>query len=104
MRPFVVAAILRNISFTKFSYDNFIELQEKLHNNICRKRTLVAIGTHDLDTVKGPFTYEMRKPKDIQFIPLNQTKSMNGEELVEFYEVFNFYHRPIEDYANFYQL
>lgn len=27
--------------------------QDKLHQNICRKRTLVAIGTHDLDTISG---------------------------------------------------
>lgn len=25
---------------------------------LSRKRTLVAIGTHDLDTLEGPFTYE----------------------------------------------
>lgn len=24
-----------------------------------RRRTLVAIGTHDLDTLRGPFTYEV---------------------------------------------
>jgi hypothetical protein len=24
-----------------------------------RRRTLVAIGTHDLDTLQGPFTYEV---------------------------------------------
>ncbi|KAF3848114.1 hypothetical protein F7725_021142 [Dissostichus mawsoni] len=40
-----------NITFTQERYDSFIELQEKLHQNICRKRSLVAIGTHDLDTV-----------------------------------------------------
>ncbi|KAF9911782.1 phenylalanine--tRNA ligase subunit beta [Lobosporangium transversale] len=54
--------------------------------NICRKRTLVSMGTHDLDTIKGPFTYEALAPKDIQFVPLNQEKSMNGEELMSFYE------------------
>lgn len=51
-----------------------------------RKRTLVAIGTHDLDTISGPFTYEAREPENINFIPLNQTKSMNGKELMEFYQ------------------
>jgi phenylalanyl-tRNA synthetase beta chain len=86
IRPFVVAAILRDIAFTPNSYANFIELQEKLHANICRKRTLVAIGTHDLDTIQGPFTYEALPPKDIKFTPLNQTKEMNGDELMEFYE------------------
>ncbi|KAJ3132948.1 hypothetical protein HK100_004787 [Physocladia obscura] len=86
IRKFVVAAVLRDIHFTQDSYNSFIDLQDKLHANICRRRTLVAIGTHDLDTVEGPFTYEALPPKEINFIPLNQTKSMNGEELMTFYE------------------
>ncbi|KAI9333681.1 hypothetical protein BDR26DRAFT_868007 [Obelidium mucronatum] len=86
IRKFVVAAVLRNIHFTQDSYNSFIDLQDKLHANICRRRTLVAIGTHDLDTIQGPFTYEALAPKDITFIPLNQTQSMNGEELMTFYE------------------
>ncbi|KAI8893680.1 hypothetical protein BC833DRAFT_607556 [Globomyces pollinis-pini] len=86
IRPFVVAAILRDVEFNQLRYDGFIELQDKLHNNICRKRTLVAIGTHDLDTISGPFYYEAKSPKDINFVPLNQTKSMNAEELMVFYE------------------
>lgn len=85
IRPFVVAAILRNVTLDKDRYANFIDLQDKLHQNICRKRTLVAIGTHDLDTIKGPFLYDARPPKDIRFIPLNQTKEMDAEELMEFY-------------------
>ncbi|KAJ3084245.1 phenylalanyl-tRNA synthetase [Rhizoclosmatium globosum] len=86
IRKFVVAAVLRNMVFTQDNYNSFIDLQDKLHANICRRRTLVAIGTHDLDTIEGPFTYEALVPKDINFIPLNQTQSMNGEELMNFYE------------------
>ncbi|KAI2626530.1 phenylalanyl-tRNA synthetase beta chain [Hypoxylon sp. NC1633] len=86
VRPLVAGAILRNVKFTKKNYESFIALQDKLHQNLARQRTLVAIGTHDLDTIKGPFTYEARPPKDISFVPLNQTKKMNGEELMEFYE------------------
>lgn len=41
--------------------NSFIDLQDKLHQNICRRRTLVAIGTHDLDTIQGPFTYNVSK-------------------------------------------
>lgn len=85
IRPFVVAAILRNVKLDKDRYANFIDLQDKLHQNICRKRTLVAIGTHDLDTIKGPFTYDAKPPKEISFIPLNQTKKMDAEELMNFY-------------------
>uniref|UniRef100_A0A182TSZ9 Phenylalanine--tRNA ligase beta subunit n=2 Tax=Anopheles melas TaxID=34690 RepID=A0A182TSZ9_9DIPT len=85
IRPFAVAAVLRDITFTKDSYDSFIDLQDKLHQNICRKRTLVAIGTHDLDKLQGPFTFDAKSPKDIRFVPLNQEKAMTGEELMEFY-------------------
>ncbi|CAG8638736.1 2569_t:CDS:2, partial [Scutellospora calospora] len=85
IRPYVVGAVLRNIKFTERNYNNFIDLQDKLHNNICRKRTLVAIGTHDFDTIKGPFTYEALPPKEIKFAPLNQTKELDGEELMNFY-------------------
>lgn len=38
-----------------------------------------------MDTINGPFTYEAKKPADISFIPLNQTKEMNGKQLMEFY-------------------
>lgn len=86
VRPYVAGAILRNIKFTKDRYESFIALQDKLHQNLARNRTLVSIGTHDLDTVKGPFTYEALAPKDIKFTPLNQTKEMNAEELMTFYE------------------
>ncbi|KAI9645940.1 phenylalanine--tRNA ligase subunit beta [Ciborinia camelliae] len=86
VRPYVSASILRNVSFTQDGYDSFISLQDKLHQNLARQRTLVAIGTHDMDTVKGPFTYEALPPKDIVFTPLNQTKEMNAEELMQFYE------------------
>jgi phenylalanyl-tRNA synthetase beta chain len=86
VRPYVSGAILRNITFTQEAYDSFIGLQDKLHQNLARQRTLVSIGTHDLDTLKGPFTYEALPPKDVNFIPLNQTKKMNGEELMQFYE------------------
>ena len=86
VRPYVSGAILRNITFTQDSYESFIALQDKLHQNLARQRTLVSIGTHDLDTIKGPFTYEALPPKDINFTPLNQTIKMNGEELMQFYE------------------
>jgi phenylalanyl-tRNA synthetase beta chain len=86
VRPYVSGSILRNIKFTQDSYDSFISLQDKLHQNLARQRTLVAIGTHDLDTIKGPFTYEALPPKNIKFAPLNQTTVMNAEELMQHYE------------------
>ncbi|GKU02403.1 phenylalanyl-trna beta subunit [Fusarium langsethiae] len=86
IRPYVSGAILRNIKFDKSRYESFISLQDKLHQNLARNRTLVSIGTHDYDTIKGPFTYEALPPKDIKFTPLNQTKEMDSAELMNFYE------------------
>ncbi|KAH3909399.1 phenylalanine--tRNA (Phe) ligase beta subunit [Parastagonospora nodorum] len=86
IRPLCSGVILRNIEFTQERYDSFIALQDKLHANLARNRTLVSIGTHDLDTIKGPFSYEALAPEQIEFIPLNQTKKMNGKELMEFYD------------------
>jgi phenylalanyl-tRNA synthetase beta chain len=89
IRPHCVAAVLRNIKFTKERYDSFIDLQDKLHQNIARKRTLVAIGTHDLDTIKGPFKYVAEPPDQIKFKPLNQTKEFTAPQLMELYSVGN---------------
>lgn len=32
--------------------------QDKLHMNLYQQRTLVGIGTHGMDTVTAPFTYD----------------------------------------------
>jgi phenylalanyl-tRNA synthetase beta chain len=85
IRQYAAGVILRDVTFTERSYNSFISLQDKLHANLCRNRTLVAIGTHDLDTLTPPFTYEALPPSEIKFIPLNQTKAMDGHELMEFY-------------------
>lgn len=82
---------MKGVTFNEDAYNSFIDLQDKLHQNICRKRTLVAIGTHDLDTLQGPFIYDAQPPSDIKFKPLNQDKEMNGIELMEFYAVSMIY-------------
>lgn len=85
VRPHAVAAVLRNITFTEERYKSFIDLQDKLHQNICRKRSLVAIGTHDLDTIEGPFIYDAKPPADIKFKALNQTQEYTAMELMKLY-------------------
>ncbi|XP_059640497.1 phenylalanine--tRNA ligase beta subunit, cytoplasmic [Cornus florida] len=86
IRPYVVCAVLRGVAFDEARYNSFIELQDRLHQNICRRRTLVAIGTHDLDTLEGPFTYEALPPSNINFVPLKQVKNFRADELMEFYQ------------------
>lgn len=96
IRPFVVAAVLRGVTFDKERYDSFIELQDKLHQNVCRKRSLVAIGTHDLSTIKAPFTYEALPPKDIKFRALGLEKEMDCNEIFKTFET----HQQLKNYLH----
>ncbi|KAK5135471.1 hypothetical protein LTR08_005259 [Meristemomyces frigidus] len=86
VRPYFSCAILRGVQFTPARYASFIALQDKLHANLARQRSLVAIGTHDLDTLQGPFSYEALPPDQIRFAPLNQTRAMTATEMMGFYE------------------
>eukprot|EP00759_Apiculatamorpha_spiralis_P038085 PhF_6_TR37548/c0_g1_i3/m.55620/K01890/FARSB, pheT; phenylalanyl-tRNA synthetase beta chain len=88
IRDFVTCAVLRNITFTPESYNSFIDLQEKLHQSLARKRTLVSVGTHDLDKVTPPFSYEATPRADIKFVPLKHTTVLDctGDGLERFYK------------------
>ncbi|KZT74396.1 phenylalanyl-tRNA synthetase subunit beta [Daedalea quercina L-15889] len=86
IRPYFACAVLRNVHFTQLSYESFIDLQDKLHQNLCRRRQFVAIGTHDLDTLTPPFRYEAQSPKNIKFVPLSKSQAYTAEELMTVYE------------------
>lgn len=109
IRPYCVAAIFRNVTLRPEDFQSFIELQDKLHQNIGRRRTLVAIGTHDLDVIesktKDPLTFHYDAPAKkggFNFVPLNQTVSVDGEGLFPLLE--NTYLKPylpiIRDFDN----
>ena len=83
VRPCVVACVLRDIRFDIASYNSFIDLQDKLHQNICRRRTLASMGTHDLDKIRGPITYEAHPPSEIVFQALKQSEAMDCNALFD---------------------
>ena len=68
---------------------SLLDLQDKLHQNIGRRRTLVAIGTHNLDALTPPFTYEALPPKDITFQPLGEERTYTVDALFEHYREKN---------------
>jgi phenylalanyl-tRNA synthetase beta chain len=89
IRPIVVCAILRDISFEDSAvYQSFMDLQDQLHRNVCRHRTLVAIGTHDLEAIQPPFVYTARPPTEINFFPLvpDDQHEYAASDLVHLYE------------------
>ncbi|ORX35401.1 hypothetical protein BD324DRAFT_95526 [Kockovaella imperatae] len=87
LRPYLGACVLRLARpMNTLEYESFIDLQDKLHQNLCRMRKFVAIGTHDLDTIQGPFKYLHKDPKLIKFAPLGKDKESTAEELMTIYE------------------
>ncbi|GAA6005702.1 phenylalanine--tRNA ligase subunit beta [Rhodotorula paludigena] len=87
IRPFFASAILRNVKFTPLSYASFIDLQDKLHQNLARRRTLVAIGTHDLDKIApGEISYEALPPSQIKFAPLNKTQEYSAPDMMALFK------------------
>lgn len=86
IRPYIVAAVLRGVTLTPDRYRSLIDTQDKLHATLCRRRSLVAIGTHDADTVRGPLRYGAEDPAGIRFVPLAGDAELDGHGVVALYE------------------
>ena len=86
IRPYVVAAVIKNVVLTDQIIRSLMELQEKLHLTVGRKRVKVAIGVHDLDKVTPPFVYKGAEPDSISFIPLAKDVCMTMREVLEKHE------------------
>src|SRR5512136_712293 len=76
VRPFVVTALVKNVTMTDELISSLMELQEKLHIGLGRNRKKVAIGVHNFEPVKPPFMYKAVDPDAVQFVPLNKVESM----------------------------
>ncbi|HEX54724.1 MAG: phenylalanine--tRNA ligase subunit beta [Candidatus Altiarchaeales archaeon] len=83
VRPFISAAVIRNVSLDESTLKSLMNLQEKLHITHGRNRKRVAIGVHDLENIDAPFTYKAVKPDEIEFVPLDMDKKMNLMEILE---------------------
>ncbi len=82
VRPYTVCAIVKNLKLDDEKIKNIVEIQEKLHLTIGRKRTKLAIGIYPLEQIKLPITYKAKKPEDIKFRPLEFPKEINGKQIL----------------------
>ncbi|MBA2857775.1 phenylalanyl-tRNA synthetase beta chain [Methanococcus maripaludis] len=86
-RPYVAFALVKNVLMDEFVLESMINLQEKLHWAIGRDRKKLAIGIHDFDKVKAPFTYKEIKGDEIKFVPLGyEDEEMTPREIIEKHE------------------
>ncbi len=83
IRPYTACAIIKGLKLSENKIKEIIEIQEKLHATIGRKRKKIAIGTYPLDKIKLPITYKAIEPDKIKFIPLEYGKEISGLEILQ---------------------
>ena len=83
VRPHVLGGIVRGIKLDDTAIKCLMELQEKLHVTLGRKRSKVSIGIHDLGKLVAPFNYTTCSPHEPAFVPLQKDYEMTPEEILK---------------------
>jgi phenylalanyl-tRNA synthetase beta chain len=90
-RPYVTGAVVRGVDLDEAALESLIQLQEKLHATMGRKRAKGAIGIHDLTMLKGEMlaaeggnsiTYRGVDPDGDTFVPLDADREMTPAEVL----------------------
>ena len=97
VRPFVAAIEAKNGKLDDETIQQLIVMQEDLHNGIGRRRKKTSIGIHDLDKISFPLTYTTAS-KNHKFIPLESSKEMTINEILEKNETGIKYAHLIKNY------
>ncbi len=83
IRPYTVCAIIKGLKLDSEKIREIIEIQEKLHSTLGRRRKKLAIGIYPLDKIKLPITFKAMEPDKIRFIPLGSQREMSGLEILQ---------------------
>jgi len=83
IRPYTVCAIVKGLKFDDEKIKEIIEIQEKLHITIGRKRKKLAIGIYPLEKIKLPITFKALEPDKIKFQPLGSFREMSGLQILQ---------------------
>ena len=83
IRPYTACAVVKNLKFDSEKIKEIIEIQEKLHMTIGRKRKKLAIGIYPMDKIKFPITFKALEPDKIKFMPLDSDREMSGLEILQ---------------------
>ncbi len=86
VRPYVVAAIVRDLKIDIATLRELIDMQEDLHWMVGRNRKKASIGVHNLDAIEPPLSYITCAPNGVKFVPLDKTEEMTPQEILEKHE------------------
>lgn len=82
VRPAFGGAVVRGVKMTGSLVRSIMQVQEKLHETLGRKRRKVAIGMHDLGRVQPPFRYFACGKREVLFVPLEMQERMTPEQIL----------------------
>ncbi|MEA3378334.1 MAG: phenylalanine--tRNA ligase subunit beta [Nanoarchaeota archaeon] len=83
IRPYFVAAVIKNIKITDDLIAQIVQLQEKVCLTFGRKRKEAAIGLYDYDKLAPPLKYKPINPEGIRFKPLGFKIEMTPGEILD---------------------
>jgi len=98
VRPHTVCAIVKGLKFDDSKIKEIVDIQEKLHNSLGRKRRKVAIGVYPLDKIKLPIRFIAKKPSEIKFLPLEARAEMTGAQILRGHPTGRDYAHLLEGY------
>ena len=99
-RPYILGAVIGGVKLTDTLIKSIVQLQEKLHDGVGRKRMKVALGINDLDKIKFPVSYT-EKPSDFKFVPLGEKKEMCLKDVLEQTSQGKAYGRLLEGFEKY---
>ena len=83
IRPYTACAIVKGLNFNDEKIKEIVDIQEKLHSTVGRKRKKVAIGIYPLEKIKLPITLKALEPDKIKFMPLEMEREMSGLQILQ---------------------
>ncbi|MEE9601117.1 MAG: phenylalanine--tRNA ligase subunit beta [Thermoplasmata archaeon] len=86
VRPYVVGGLVRGLRLTEELVVSIVELQERLHTGLGRRRKKVAIGLHDFDKVTTPLRYKAFRSDEVSFMPLGSSNEMTLGQILKEHE------------------
>ena len=101
VRPYTACAIVKKLNFNDEKIKEIIDIQEKLHTTVGRKRKKVAIGIYPLEKITLPITFKALEPEKIKFLPLESEREMTGKEILLRHPTGKEYANLLEGYKKY---
>lgn len=85
-RPYALFCIAKNVNLSGGNYRKFLQIQTKIHDEVCVKREKATIATHDLKKLpvgENFIRYTAKEPQRLRIHPLGKMKKTTAQKLYD---------------------